>query len=77
MVWTWKKQQVLKRGGNNTEELDKDLHDPGNHDVYHGNHGHSPRARHPEVWSQVGLREALLWTKLVEVMEFQLSYFKS
>ena len=35
------------------------------------------RARHPGMQSQVGLREALLQTKLVEVMEFQLSYFKS
>ena len=29
------------------------------------------------MWSQVGLRKHHLWTKLVEVMEFQLSYFKS
>ena len=36
------------------------------------------------TWSQTswnvkssGPQEALLWTKLVEVMEFQLSYFKS
>ena len=29
------------------------------------------------MWSQVDLRKASLWTKLVEVMEFQLSYFKS
>jgi len=30
------------------------------------------------MWTQVDLRkEASLWTKLVEVMEFQLSYFKS
>ena len=30
------------------------------------------------MWSQIGLRkEASLWTKLVEVMECQLSYFKS
>ena len=30
------------------------------------------------MWNQVGLRKkASLWTKLVEVMEFQLSYFKS
>ena len=32
---------------------------------------HSPRARHPGMWRQVGL------IKLVGVMEFQLSYFKS
>ena len=29
------------------------------------------------MWSQVGLREVSLRTKLVEVMELQLSYFKS
>ena len=29
------------------------------------------------MWSQVGLKIASLWTKLVEVTEFQLSYFKS
>ena len=37
---------------------------------------HSPRAEHPGIQSQVGLRTSL-WTKLVEVKEFQLSYFKS
>ena len=31
-------------------------------------------SRHPRMWRQV---EASLWTKLVEVMELQLSYFKS
>ena len=36
---------------------------------------YSPRARHPRMRSQVGLRKALS-TKLVEVMEFQLSYFR-
>ena len=34
----------------------------------------TPRARHPGMWSQVGLREQSLWTKQVEVKEFQLSY---
>ena len=29
------------------------------------------------MWSQVSLKEASLWTKLVEEMAFQLSYFKS
>ena len=29
------------------------------------------------MWSQVDLSQVSLWTKLVEVMEFQLSYFKS
>ena len=38
---------------------------------------HSPRARPSGMWSQVGLRNKVgLRTKLVEVMEFQLSYFK-
>ena len=37
---------------------------------------HSPRARHPEMWSQVGLRKHH-YEKLLEVMKFQLSYFKS
>ena len=33
MVWTQQKQQILRRGGENTEELyKKDLHDPDNHD---------------------------------------------
>ena len=38
---------------------------------------HSSRAKHPGVWSETGLKEALLWTKLVEVMEYQMSYLKS
>jgi len=54
------------------EELyKKDLHDLYNHD------GWSLRARHTGVWSQVSLTKHHSWTKLVEVMEFQLSYFKS
>ena len=48
--------------------------------LYLQNHQGSPLsiwARHPRMWSQVGLRkEASLRTKLMEVMEFQLSYFK-
>ena len=56
----------------------KDLHDPDNHDGV----VISPRARHPGMRSQVSLRNAKssepsLRTKLVEVKEFQLSYFKS
>ena len=35
---------------------------------------HSPRARHPVIQSRP--QEASLQTKLVKVMEFQLSYFK-
>ena len=55
-----------------TQELyRKDLYDPDNHDgvITH---------LEPDIleWSQVAL-EASLRTKLVEEMEFQLSYFKS
>ena len=55
-------EDIKKRWQEYTEELyKKDLHDPDN--------DHSPRARHPGL-------EASLPTKLVEVMEIQLSYFK-
>ena len=63
----------IKRWQEYTEELyKKDLHHPDNHDVW------------SLTWSQTswsvrsgGPLEASLWTKLVEVMELQLSYFKS
>ena len=33
MVWTKQKQKILRRGGQNTQEIyKKDLHDPDNHD---------------------------------------------
>ena len=56
-----------------TEELyKKDLHDPDNHDgvITH---------LEPDIleWKSSGPQEASLRTKLVEVMEFLLSYFKS
>ena len=45
-------ENINKRWQEYTKELDKkDLHDPDNH------HDHSPRARHPGMWSQVGLRK--------------------
>ena len=49
------------------EPYKKDLHDPDNHDcvVTH---------LEPDIWN---VKEASLQTKLVEVMEFQLSFFKS
>ena len=43
-------EDIKKRWQEYTEELYEDLHDPGNHD-------HSPRARHPRIQSQVGLRK--------------------
>ena len=66
-------EDIKKRWQENTEELyNKDLHDPENHDGV----VHSPRSRHPGMQSQVDLRKHHS-TKLVEVMEFELSYFKS
>ena len=44
-------EDIKKMWQEYTEELyKKDLHDPDNHD-------HSPRARHPGMQSQVGLRK--------------------
>ena len=46
-------EDIKKQWQEYTEELyKKDLHDPDNHDGYH-----SPRARHPGMQSQVGLRK--------------------
>ena len=63
---------IKKRWQEYTEELyKKDLHDPHNHDgvITHL----EPDILECEVkWVLASLR-----TKLVEVMEFQLSYFKS
>ena len=48
-------EDIKKRWQEYTEELyKKDLHDPDNHN---GVITHSPRARHPGMWSQVGLRK--------------------
>ena len=48
-------EDIKKRWQEYTEELyKKDLHDPDNHKGYLD---HSPRARHPEVRSQVGFRK--------------------
>ena len=51
MVWIQQKQQILRRGGKNTQKnyTKKDLNDPDNHD------GVVTRARHPGMQSQVGL----------------------
>ena len=47
-------EDIKKRWQEYTEELyKKDLHDPDNHD----GDDHSPRARHPGMSSQVGLRK--------------------
>ena len=66
-------EDIKKRWQEYTEELHKKgVHDPDYHDgvITHLN----PHILEQEVkWAL----EASLWTKLVEVMEFQLSYFKS
>ena len=62
-----------KRWQEYTEELYKNLHNPDNHDgvITH---------LEPDILeceAKWALEKASLQTKLVEVMEFQLSYFKS
>ena len=62
----------IKRWQEHTEELYKQvLHDSDNQDGVH-----SSRARHPGMWSQVGL-ESITMNKASGGDEFQLSYFKS
>ena len=64
---------MLRRGGKNTQKelYKKDLHDPNNHDgvITHL----EPDILECEIKCALGS----ITTKLVEVMEFQLSYFKS
>ena len=65
-------EDIKKRWQENTEELyKKDLHDPDNHDgvITH---------LEPDILEcKVKWALGSINTKLVEVMEFQLSYFKS
>ena len=66
-------EDIKKRQQEYTEELyKKDLNDPDNHNgvITHL----EPDIRNVK---SSGPQEASLQTKLVEVMEFQLSYFKS
>ena len=65
-------EDIKKRWQEYTEELyKKDLHDTDNHDDVITNL--EPDVLESEIkWALESLR-----TKLVEVMEFQLSYFKS
>ena len=76
-------EDIKKRWQEYTEELYKnDLHDPDNHDG--GITNLEPDILECEVkWTLESIttkkkkKKASLQTKLVEVMEFQLSYFKS
>ena len=65
-------EDIKKSWQEYTELYTKVLHDPDNHDgvITH---------REPDIWNDKssGPEEASLQTKLVEIMEFQLSYFKS
>ena len=66
-------EDMTKRWQEYTEELyKKDLHDPDNHDSMI-THLKADILECKVRWAL----EASLRTKLVEVMEFQLSYFKS
>ena len=71
MDWT-EAEDIKERWQENTEQLyKKDLHDPDNHDgvITH---------LEPDILEcEVKWALASLGIKLVEVMEFQLSYFKS
>ena len=65
-------EDIKKRQQENTELYKKDLHDPNNHDgvITHL----EPDILECEVkWAL----ESITTKKLVEVMKFQLSYFKS
>ena len=69
-----KAEDVKKRWQEYTEELyKKDLHDPDNHDGVIT----QPKPDSLEYEVKWALGSPLLQTKLVEVMEFQLSYFRS
>ena len=74
MVWTQQKHKILRRGGKNIQKncTKKDLHDQDNHDAVITDL--EPDILECEVkWAL----ESITMNKLVEVMEFQLSYFKS
>jgi len=72
MVWTLEAEDTKKRWQEYTEELyKKDLHEQDNHDGVITN-------LEPDILEcEVKWALESITTKLVEVMEFQLSYFKS
>ena len=69
MVWTYQKQKRLRRGGKNTQNYIKKILVPQVTMITHL----EPDILECEVKWALGS----IITKLVEVMEFQLSYFKS
>ena len=74
MVWTYQKQKILRRGSKNKQEsyTKKDFSDPDNHDgvITHL----EPDILECEVKLALG---SITTNKARDVMEFQLSYFKS
>ena len=64
---------MLRRGGKNTQKnyTKKDLHDPDNHD------GVITHLELDNLECEVKWALRSITTKLMEVIEFQLSYFKS
>ena len=73
MIWTQQKEKILRIGGKNTQKnCTKRLHDPDNHDgvITHL----EPDMLECEVKRSSG---SISMKKLVEVMEFQVSYLKS
>ena len=65
-------EDIEKRWQENTEELyKKDLHDPDNHD------GVITHLKPDILECEIKWTLGSITTKLVEVMEFQLSYLKS
>ena len=67
------KQKILRRGGKNTQKncTKKELHDPDN------NNGVIINLEPAILECEVKWALGSITTKLMEVMEFQLSYFKS
>ena len=73
MVWTYQKQKILRRDGKNTQKnyTKKDLHDPDNHNgvITH---------LEPDILEyEVNWALESITTNKVDMMEFQLNYFKS
>ena len=64
-------EDIKKRWQEYTERYKKDLHDPDNHD------GVITHLEPDILESEVKWTLGSITTKLVEVMEFQFSYFKS
>ena len=71
MIWTKEAEDVKKRWQEYTEQLYKNLQDPDNHN------GVITHLQRDILECEVKWALGNITMKLVEVMEFQLSYFKS